>query len=103
MTSYQWFVFFLIVQVIHFLGTWKLYTKAGRKAWEAIIPIYNAVVLMKILNRPWWWIVLLFIPVINLLMFPVIWVETIRSFGKYKSIDSFLVALTLGFYLFYLN
>ncbi len=99
----EWFIFFLVIQVIHFLGTWKLYTKAGRKAWEAIIPIYNAVVLMKILNRPWWWIVLLFIPVINLLMFPVIWVETIRSFGKYKSIDSFLVVLTLGFYLFYLN
>jgi signal peptidase I len=103
MTMIEWFVFFLIIQVIHFLGTWKLYVKAGRKAWEAIIPIYNAVVLMKIINRPAWWIVLLFIPIINLLMFPVIWVETIRSFGKYKSIDSILVVLTLGIYIYYLN
>ena len=103
MTMTEWFIFFLAIQVIHFLGTWKLYTKAGRKAWEAIIPIYNGIVLMKILNRPWWWVVLLFIPVINLLMFPVIWVETIRSFGKYKTIDSLLVVFTLGFYLYYLN
>lgn len=99
----EWFIFFLAIQVIHFLGTWKLYVKAGRKPWEAIVPIYNGIVLMKILKRPSWWIILLFIPIINLLMFPVIWVETIRSFGKYKSIDSFLVVLTLGFYIYYLN
>ncbi|WP_372746230.1 signal peptidase I [Lutibacter sp.] len=103
MTMVEWFIFFLAIQVIHFLGTWKLYIKAGRKAWEAIIPIYNGIVLMKILKRPSWWIILLFIPIINLLMFPVIWVETIRSFGKYKSIHSFLVVLTLGFYIYYLN
>jgi signal peptidase I len=103
MTFTQWFIFFLAVQVIHFLGTWKLYVKAGRKAWEAAIPIYNGIVLMQIINRPKWWIILLFIPVVNLLMFPVIWIETIRTFGFYKKIDSFLVIATLGFYIFYIN
>jgi signal peptidase I len=103
MTMIEWFIFFLIIQVIHFLGTWKLYVKAGRKPWEAIIPIYNGIVLMKIIKRPNWWIILLFIPIINLLMFPVIWVETIRSFGKYKTLHSFLVVLSLGFYIYYLN
>ena len=99
----EWFFFFLIIQVIHFLGTWKLYIKAGRKPWEAIIPIYNAVVLTKIIKRPNWWVILLFIPIINLLMFPVIWVETVRSFGKYKTKDSILVVASLGFYIYYLN
>ena len=103
MTMLGWFIFFLVVQVIHFLGTWKLYVKAGRKAWEAIVPIYNAIVLMKIIKRPTWWVILLFIPIINLLMFPVVWVETVRSFGKYKSIDSIIAVLSLGFYNFYLN
>ncbi|MDF1517292.1 MAG: signal peptidase I [Lutibacter sp.] len=103
MTMIQWFIFFLIVQVIHFAGTWKLYVKAGRKPWEAIIPVYNAIVLLKILKRPTWWVILLFIPIINLLMFPVIWVETVRSFGKYKTIDSVLAVITLGFYIYYLN
>ena len=62
MNSTQWIIFILIVQVIHFLGTWKLYVKAGRKAWEAAIPVYNAIVLMQIINRPKWWVILLFIP-----------------------------------------
>lgn len=103
MTYSQWFIFFLVIQVLHFLGTWKLYVKAGRKAWEAAVPVYNGIILMQIINRPKWWVVLLFIPVINLLMFPVIWIETIRTFGYYKKLDSLLVLLTLGFYIFYIN
>jgi len=99
----EWFLFFLVIQVLHFLGTWKLYVKAGRKAWEAAIPIYNGIVLMQIINRPKWWILLLFIPVINLLMFPIIWIETIRTFGFHKKLDSLLAVITLGFYIFYIN
>ncbi len=99
----QWIIFILIIQVIHFLGTWKLYVKAGRKAWEAIIPIYNAIVLMQIINRPKWWVIFLFIPIINLLMFPVIWIETVRSFGRNSTLESWLVILTLGFYIYYVN
>lgn len=103
MTVYQWFVFFLIVQVIHFLGTWKLYEAAGRKRWEAAIPVYNAIVLMKIIGRPTWWTLLLFIPIINLIMFPVIWVETLKTFGKRSSLDTFLGIATFGFYIYYVN
>jgi len=103
MTLTQWFLFFIAIQVVHFLGTWKLYQKAGRQAWEAAVPVYNALVLMKIINRPWWYTILLFIPIINLIMFPVIWVETLRSFGKNKTADTLLGVLTLGFYIYYVN
>lgn len=103
MTFTHWILFFLIVQLIHFLGTWRLYKKAGRKPWEAAIPVYNAIVLMKIINRPWWWVILLFIPIVNLIMFPVIWVETIRSFGRTSTFDTILVIATLGLYIFYIN
>nr|WP_315144204.1 signal peptidase I [uncultured Flavobacterium sp.] len=103
MTLYSWFVFFLVVQIIHFLGTWKMYESAGRKRWQAAIPIYNAIVLMKIIGRPTWWTILLFIPVINLIMFPVVWVETLRSFGRRSTVDTILVILTFGFYLYYIN
>ena len=98
-----WLLFILIIQVIHFLGTWKLYIKAGRKAWEAAVPIYNGIVLMKIINRPWYWVVLLFIPIVNLIMFPVVWVETLRSFGRNKTIDTVLGVLSSGLYIFYIN
>jgi len=103
MTLFQWFIFFLAVQIVHGLGTWKLYEKAGRKSWEAFIPIYNSIVLMKIINRPTWWTVLLFIPIINLIMFPVVWVETLRSFGRNSSTDTWLGIFTFGLYIYYIN
>ncbi|MDI1256357.1 MAG: signal peptidase I [Flavobacterium sp.] len=103
MTIAEWFVFFLILQVIHFAGTWKLYKEAGYQPWHALVPIYNAIILMKIINRSSWWTILLFVPVVNLIMFPVIWVETIRSFGRNSTKDTVLVLLTLGFYIYYVN
>jgi signal peptidase I len=98
-----WLLFILLVQLIHGIGTWKLYVKAGRKAWEAFIPIYNGIVLMQIINRPKYWILLLFIPVINLFLFPIIWIETLRTFGKKSTLDMILGVVTLGFYIAYVN
>lgn len=99
----EWFIIFIIVQIIHGLGTWKLYIKAGRQACEAFIPIYNAIVLMKIITRPWYWVVLIFLPIVNLIMIPATWVETARTFGKASKSDALLCIVTLGFYLYYLN
>lgn len=99
----EWLVFILIMQIIQGLSTWKLYVKAGRKPLESFIPIYNLIILMKIINRPRWWFFLLFIPIINIIMIPVVWVETIRSFGKNSRLDTALVLLTLGLYITFLN
>ena len=98
-----WLLFILLVQVIHGIGTWKLYVKAGRKAWEAFVPVYNGIILMQIINRPKYWILLLFIPVINLFLFPIIWIETLRTFGKKSTLDMILGVVTLGFYIAYVN
>jgi len=103
MTAYQWFLFFLAIQLIHGLGTWKLYVAAGRKAWEAFIPVYNAFVLMKIINRSAWWVLFLFIPIINIIMLLIVWVETVRSFDRNNSRDTFLVLATFGLYLYYIS
>ena len=103
MTIFQWVLLFLAVQLIHFGGTWRLYQKAGKKTWEALVPIYNAVILMDIIRRPRWWVILLFIPIINLMLFPVIWVETLRSFGKNSAIDTALGLLSFGLYTYRIN
>lgn len=103
MTISQWLLFIAIVQLIHFFGTWKLYQKAGFKSWQAAIPVYNAIVLMQIINRPKWWVVMLFIPIINLIIFPVIWVEIARSFGKNSTTDTLLTLLSFGLYIYVIN
>ena len=103
MTFLEWLAFFLVLQLVHFGGTWKLYQAADEAPWKAIVPIYNAIVLMKIINRPKWWVILLFIPTINIIMFAVLWIETARSFGKNSTKDTLLVLISLGFYLYLIN
>jgi len=103
MNEFEWVVFFLFIQFIHFLGTWKLYISAGERPWKAIIPIYNAIIFLKILHRPKWWVLLLFLPVINLMIFMVLWVDTVKHFGKTSPMDGVIAILTLGFFIYTIN
>lgn len=80
----------LIINVIHGIGTWKLYLKAGYNGWFALVPIYNIYILLKIINRPVWWFFLIFVPVINTILIPVLWVEISRSFKKNSYSDTLL-------------
>ncbi|MFL2572107.1 MAG: signal peptidase I [Flavobacteriaceae bacterium] len=86
-----------------FVKLWKLYKKAGYAPYFAAVPIYNSVILLRIIGRPSWWVILLYFPIVNLLMLPVIWVETARKFGKNSMTDNFLAWATLGLYGFYIN
>ncbi|XOD69594.1 MAG: signal peptidase I [Flavobacteriales bacterium AspAUS03] len=100
---HNWIISFFIIQIIHFLGTWRLYQKAGRKSWEAATPIYNLMVMLKINQRPLWWTFLFFLPIICVVMYGILWVDFIRCFGKRSTKDTWLVLITLGGYIYYLN
>ncbi len=97
-----WLIIIVILQLIHFLGTWKLYVKAGRQVWEAAIPVYSVAIWLKIINRPMWWCFIPFLPIIGPILLGVLWYDTPKSFGKEKK-DSILAVITVGLYLFYLN
>ncbi|XOD66553.1 MAG: signal peptidase I [Flavobacteriales bacterium Tduv] len=101
--SAYWIVGFLIIQIIHFFGTWRLYQKAGKKSWEAAIPIYNLIVMLKINRRPIWWTAFFFIPIICMVMHGVLWIDFIRCFGKRSTKDTWLMLFTLGLYIYFLN
>ncbi|MEE3035582.1 MAG: signal peptidase I [Bacteroidota bacterium] len=103
MTIIEWVLFFFLLQIIHFLGTWKLYRLSGEKSWKAIVPVYNAIVLMKIIRYPKWWVILLFFPVINLLMFVSIWIGILRSFGRHSLKEDLLCVISFGFYIYLIN
>lgn len=72
----------LALIVLMIVGLWKVFTKAGKPGWAAIIPIYNQVVLLEIIGRPIWWIILMFIPCVNILVSIVVLVDLAKSFGR---------------------
>lgn len=75
------FVYFAIILLI-IISMWKIFTKAGKPGWAAIIPIYNIIVLLEIVGKPVWWIILLLIPFVN--FFVMLYVAHLlsKSFGK---------------------
>ena len=103
MTINEWLLIFLLFNLIIFGGSYKLFRLAGIEGWKSLIPIYNIVKHLDIINRPRWWAILVFIPVINLLMIPVIWVEFIKIFNHKSRLDRILVIITLGFYIYYVS
>ena len=62
------------VMAVVLVSLWRIFTKAGKPGWAALIPIYNSVVLMQVIGRPEWWALLLFVPFVNIYI--------AKSFGK---------------------
>lgn len=54
----------LAVGIIQTIAFWKIFKKAGKGGWEAIIPFYGNWVLMEIAGLNWWWFLLLFAPLL---------------------------------------
>lgn len=70
----------IIVAVI--AGMWKTFSKAGQPGWAAIVPIYNLYIWTKIVGRPWWWLLLMFIPIVSIVIAIILCVDLAKSFGK---------------------
>ena len=71
-----------VIVLLAIAAQWKIFTKAGKPGWAAIIPIYNLVVLMEIVGRPLWFIILFFIPLVNVVAAFLLCVDLALSFGK---------------------
>lgn len=77
-----WILFILAISIFYIVVQWKVYTKAGKKGWAVLIPIYNMVVGLQIVNRPWWWIFLMFIPIVNIVIAIICINDLAKAFGK---------------------
>ena len=103
MSINEWLLFFLSYNLLVFVGSQRLFKLAGVDNWKSLIPVYNILKYLEIIRRPKWWAILVFIPIINLLMISVIWVEFIKRFNHNSRLDRMLVIATLGLYLFYVS
>jgi hypothetical protein len=72
----------LAILVFEIAAYWKVFVKAGRPGWAALIPIYNIYVLVKIAGRPGWWVILYFIPIVSFIIGIIVGVDVARNFGR---------------------
>jgi hypothetical protein len=76
------YIFAILFSVLMIAAMWKVFTKAGKPGWAAIVPIYNIIVLLQIAGKPVWWIILFFIPIVSLIIAILTYVALAERFGK---------------------
>lgn len=92
------FLIYVAIIGVIIAGIWKTFTKAGQPGWAAIIPIYNIYIMLKIANKPGWWLLLFFVPVVNFVIAIIVALEIAKAFGKGTG---FGVGLALLGFIFY--
>lgn len=93
-----YFVFILAFIVLMVISMWKIFEKAGKPGWAAIIPIYNIIVLLEIVGRPVWWILLMLIPCVNIVINIIVCIDLAKSFGKDAGYGIGLALLSIIFF-----
>jgi hypothetical protein len=80
MSGILWF--YLAIYVLWVLGMWCVFAKAGEDGWKAIIPIWNTIVLLRIVGRPVWWIILFIIPIVSFIVWIIVANDLSKSFAR---------------------
>jgi hypothetical protein len=73
------------IAILEIVALWFIFEKAKEPGWAAIIPIYNLLIVIKIAGKPWWWILMALIPIVNLVFYILVLDGLSKSFGKTSS------------------
>lgn len=91
-------VIYLVLIALMLVSMWKIFTKAQKPGWAILIPIYNIIVLLQIVGKPWWWLLLMLIPFVNFIF--IIWMTNLlsKSFGRGTGFTIGLIFLGIIFF-----
>jgi hypothetical protein len=89
---------YFVVAIFMLVCLWLVFVKAGKPGWAAIVPIYNILVELEIVGRPWYWLLLMLIPVVNIVLAIILVFRMSKVFGKGTGFGFGLLFLPFIFY-----
>ncbi|MEO5632435.1 DUF5684 domain-containing protein [Gaiella sp.] len=89
-----WWIIYLAFIIAVIAGWWMMFEKAGEAGWKSIIPIYNIVILLKIVGREWWWVLLMLIPFVGFIIWIIVAIDLAKVFGRGTGFAIGLIFLT---------
>ncbi len=95
----MYLILFLLITFLPFVGYYLLFEKAGYKGWQALVPFYNYIIWLRIIEKPKWWFIFLFIPFINMIALLLMRGDLANYFGRRSFADQFM-AMVLPFLFF---
>ena len=98
MFSFGFVMVWLALMILIIASVWIVFTKAGQPGWAILIPIYNAIVYLRIAGKPWWWLLLFLIPLANIVIGIIVAIDFAKKFGKGAGFGLGLAFLGFIFY-----
>lgn len=74
-------LFYLAFIIIYIVGLWKVFEKADEKGWKSLIPIWNTIVELRIVGYSPWYLLLFFVPLVNIVFAIIVAYRLAKSFG----------------------
>ena len=75
-------ILWIVMTIVLIVANWKIFTKAGKPGWAILIPIYNIIVMMQIIKKPLWWVIILFVPIVDIVFVILIVYNLVIKFGQ---------------------
>ena len=75
-------VFEIALIIFELIVMWKIFVKAGQPGWAAIIPIYDIIVLLKVVKMAWWHILIMLIRGAAIVYAILVPYKLAKAFGK---------------------
>jgi len=91
-------IIWLALTVLMVASLWRVFAKAGRPGWAVLIPIYNVYILLQIVGKPGWWLLLMFVPLVNFIIWILVLVSLAKCFGKGGGFAAGMLFLPIIFY-----
>lgn len=73
---------FLALLILFLVGLWRVFEKAARPGWGALIPIYNLLLAIRIAGRPDIWVLLVLVPALGFIFQLIVAIDLAKTFGK---------------------
>lgn len=92
------FIIYFGVIALMIISMWKVYEKANKPGWAAIVPIYNLIIMLEIAKKPTWWVAMYFVPFANIVFMIMTMNAVSKNFGKDEGFTVGLVLLGVIFW-----
>lgn len=79
---YMIYLFTLLIILLMYAAQWRLFVNAGQSGWKALIPFYSTYTQFLIAGMSGWWIVALFVPLLDIYASVLLSLGTAEKFGK---------------------
>lgn len=94
-----YYIILLAVSILSIIGMWKMFAKAGKPGWAAIVPFYNMYCLFEIGWGNGWMFLLMFVPCVGIVFQIILFFKLASAFGRGVGFGFGLLFLTPIFYM----